>query len=293
MRITRKILQYIFTVALIIMALAICFACGNQNISEQENPQEPTMSKFTVQYETTVGGEISWTSNIQTSGNVRFVARLVGASSHSDITDTMTISDCTSNISIQTDCNVSCGGLLGYFNVLNIAILIENCSANGDIQIDNAENGTAGGFANNISSRNGFVTIQNCYATGDILTQSHANGFSDGFTDVIAFNCYSKSQVIGRYASGFVHTVQGTIRYCYATGNVTASNIACGFINVVHGNIEECYSAGTVYAPQAATDFIYGLQDGTNINCYSSSNIIMTNEDINTALLVVRFINIK
>lgn len=263
-------------------------------------------------------GKISWTSDITTSGGVRFVAGLVGVSSHSDITDTMTVSDCTSSVSIQTDCNVSCGGLLGYFYMPNTAILIKNCNASGNIQIDNAESGTAGGFAcdltlgvnsvvqnchssGNVSagSANGFVNnifsayigsviIQNCYSTGNMYGKSHANGFSDDLTDVLAVNCHSVSQVMTvngtGTATGFSNSLSGTIRNCYAICDVTGAR-SCGFSLHTSGTIQECYSSGTVYSMKAATAFIFTVFSGTVINCYSSSDIVMTNENINTAIL--------
>ena len=133
--------------------------------------------------------------------------------------------------------------------------LIENCSANIDIT-------TAGGGAIVHNNKENGV-VRNCTAAGVFYTTAMSTGAfantNDGLIEKssssVNVTCLRGKQdngkVWGHNAAGFIHSNNGTIRECSATGNVTINGGvvnygSAGFCQTNMGLIESCYSTGTI-----------------------------------------------
>jgi len=184
-----------------------------------------------------------------------------------DGTDTSTISDSNSSVSI-TLTNGSpvhyVGGLIGKDGEKTT---ITNCYSTGNLSCTLAGDVEGlGGFIGNL----GCVSVEQCYATGDVIFSGTDDNGVAGFA----------GQVESNNSSGLV----GTVKDCYAHGNVTstasgASNGTGGFIGQYTSSWNEplklmnCYAKGDVQSSGYAGGFIglyfaYG-GESTLENCYS------------------------
>ncbi len=180
--------------------------------------------------------------------------------------------------------------------------LIENCSANIDIT-------TAGGGAIVHNNKENGV-VRNCTATGAFYTTAMSTGAfantNDGLieksTSSVNVTCLRGKQdngkIWGHNGAGFIHSNNGTIRECSATGNVTINSGvvnygSAGFCQTNMGLIESCYSTGTItdtgsnldgdaVAQFVANNGLSGMvREGYPVirNCFSTSKIVYTDAE--------------
>lgn len=166
---------------------------------------------------------------------------------------------------------------------------IENCAVlNTNITAD------IGAVLGGMVSRN-YGIIRNSYVQGGTLTSNsttatgHAGFVGANEEGALIEKCWTSMTVSTRssYAGGFVGLgYGGTIKNCFALGNVTARDYSGGFVgrSVYSGNVyENCYAAGTVTVTGAeGNGFIGGNKpdsafqveqsEGIN-NCYYNSAV--------------------
>lgn len=156
---------------------------------------------------------------------------------------------------------------------------INSCFATGNVTNNSNYSGVGGLVGNNTG------TISNCYTQNGTITS--VSGSSFGIGGLVGINTgsglieksYSKCTVISpsQQAGGLVgrngFNTGGTVKNCYATGNVSGTIYSGGLIGiVVSGVIENCYSTGVVtisdpatYAQEAG---LIGSNSGTVTNCF-------------------------
>ena len=180
--------------------------------------------------------------------------------------------------------------------------LIENCSANIDIT-------TAGGGAIVHNNKENGV-VRNCTAMGAFYTTAMSTGAfantNDGLIEKssssVNVTCLRGKQdngkIWGHNGAGFIHSNNGTIRECSATGNVTINSGvvnygSAGFCQTNMGLIESCYSTGTItdtgsnldgdaVAQFVANNGLSGMvREGYPVirNCFSTSKIVYTDAE--------------
>lgn len=249
-------------------------------------------------------GSINITSDINERGDARNIGGLIGIGG-SETPQLISITNCSSEVDISSNCVAFCGGLISYlfqsdneyyiadsYATGNITItswngraggflsvievktdgsVIKNCYATGRIQASNAS-----GFADTISSMYQTIVIETCYSTGDVYGGSRGSGFANSVTAKSIINSYAKCNVTAGNASGFIYSFYGYMKRCFFEGTVQGSNQGIGFIMASNGTIEECYSAGTVKAGKVGTGFAF-TPSGTIKNCFSTADVIMTN----------------
>lgn len=133
-------------------------------------------------------------------------------------------------------------------------VAVTDCGSSASVAISGGNHTMAGGFAGYTNSQ-----ITRCYALGDVFagggqTQNDAGGF------------------VGQ-------TYDGTsISACWCAGNVRAEgepvffNMTGGFVGgFYHGTIKDCYAKGDVYAENALLGGFAGRFGAQMINCYSTS----------------------
>lgn len=171
--------------------------------------------------------------------------------------------------------------------VCNSYGLVDNCAViNTNITAD------TGAVLGGMISRN-YGYIRNSYVEGGSLTSNstssvgHAGFVGANETGGRIENCWTSMTVStqSEHAGGFVGLgYGGTIRNCFALGDVSARGYSGGFIGryVYNGNItENCYAAGTVTVTgdegngfnggnQSWSSFQYEQTQGTK-NCYYNS----------------------
>ena len=188
----------------------------------------------------------------------------------------------SSNASIQ-NLGIEGIGIKGDFYVGSLvgdnAGTINLCFATGNVT-NNSNYSGVGGLAGNNTG-----TISNCYTQNGTITS--LSGSSFGIGGLVGINTdsglieksYSKCTVISpsQQAGGLVgrngFNTGGTVKNCYATGNVSGTIYSGGLIGtVVSGLIENCYSTGVVtisdpaaYAQEAG---LLGANSGTVTNCF-------------------------
>ena len=208
--------------------------------------------------------------------------------------------------SVIRNCHVQ-GSFRGFANAIGgIASqnegLIENCSANIDIT-------TAGGGAIVHNNKENGV-VRNCTATGAFYTTAMSTGAfantNDGLIEKssssVNVTCLRGKQdngkIWGHNGAGFIHSNNGIVRECSATGNVTINSGAvnygsAGFCQTNMGLIESCYSTGTItdtggnldgdaVAQFVANNGLSGMvREGYPVirNCFSTSKIVYTDAE--------------
>lgn len=203
------------------------------------------------------------------------------------ISSTGTVEDLTLENAAITGGNTTCniGSLAGWNDGT-----IEDCHANASVAAgsDSYDGGGLVGWNQG--------TIRHCSARGTVTGGDYVTDFGGlvgGSFNGIIEDSYSASAVSGSGMStdlgglagynGQVSSVPpdaGTIRRCYATGNVTGHNYLGGLVgdNVnLNAIIENCYATGNVTGVGADTYIIGGLlgdnNRGTVRNCYSTGTV--------------------
>lgn len=211
------------------------------------------------------------------------------------------VKDCSSSATVEGYNNV--GGFVGTSGggPTNEPIAkYLNCSATGDVKAQYI----VGGFAGLASAG---ASITKCYATGTVEGTGYwsnngtsaAGGFvGHSYLAASITDCYATGDVVSRKGGGgFVGANQNLssmidserepmIKRCYATGNVTATDLfgnskAGGFVGVSgfgSSTIMDCYATGDVSGFQYIGGFA-GEMDSTNaVNCYTTSKVATSKE---------------
>lgn len=214
------------------------------------------------------------------SSNYLLIGGLVGYYFTNQSTETY-IDNSETFVSIFTNSG-KVGGFIGNIDgIKNSSLSISDCSVHGDIKAR-----VASGFI--YSAYLITTNIENCYTDNDIVGYGRAAGFICEAKGIALTNCKAMGNVSSRYinggnlgsATGFCYQISSsTMRYCCAIGNVTATD-AFGFAYLVSDcNFEQCYSSGEVTAVLHSAGFLFSLNRGNIINCYSISNVYNINED--------------
>lgn len=176
-------------------------------------------------------------TNVNVKGSLYGTKRTAGIVSYINSTNGCQFINCHTDIPILSN-GENCGGILGYAN--GQELLLENCSAKGDIQVGgNYCGGIIGSMAGgatirkcfsevNLTARTGNhiggligngsrlagaapSLIEDCYATGDVILTASGNRMAGGLIGVMENNC-----------------IGTTIRRCYASGDVKAVYMQVG-----------------------------------------------------------------
>ena len=210
------------------------------------------------------------------------------------------ICSCSTDVEITAFSNVSCGGFIGriydHAEKENVSILISECTAQGNIV---SNKGGAGGFIYELNMfKNSPVNIEKCYAKNDVTASGSVGGFISKFYNTNAADkiseitdCHAYGNVVGHNAAGFCAEVYAyknetksniLISGCSANGSVagTGDGEAAGFIYQSYRlDLEKCCSTGQVTALLHGGGFAFLFAYGTLNNCYSVSNVELTNTD--------------
>jgi hypothetical protein len=174
-------------------------------------------------------------------------------------------------------------GIYGNFYVGSLvgdnAGTINLCYATGNVTNNTNYSGVGGLVGNNTG------TISKCYSKNGTITSVSGSSFAIG--GLVGINTgtglieksYSKCTVISpsQQAGGLVgrngFNTGGTVKNCYATGNVSGTLYSGGLIGIViSGVIENCYSTGVVTisdpAAYAQAAGLIGDNSGTVTNCF-------------------------
>ena len=178
-----------------------------------------------------------------------------------------------SNVTINTS-----GNYVGFFSSLmnpdsNAVIIRDLVLDNIKVETDNGYAGALVGFVNS-SAR-----IINCGAKGTVTSTTRAGGllgFADSNPEIR--KCYADVNVTGAGdVGGFAGSIN-TATDCYAVGTVDkplSSGSVGGFAGAVTGSVKQCYAAGEV---TGASGNKYGFtgsigSSGSLTNCYYNSGL--------------------
>ena len=157
---------------------------------------------------------------------------------------------------------------VGFFK-LNTGIIKNLCIEDCEIIGGNQTGALVG------SSRYSTSLIENCYTTGTIIAERGCGGLV-GYTYYSkVFNSYSEANVKASSwaGGGLVGEMDGgSIKDCFATGNIETGSTSGGLIGYAKGTIENCYAESLVSSRDAAGGLI-GELNGTVINCYAEGNV--------------------
>jgi hypothetical protein len=182
-----------------------------------------------------------------------------------------TILDCSSSGYVKgyTD---YCGGLVGFLE----DSFVNNGNSSSTI------NGTedVGGL---IGAAFGSIYINNSYSTGVVYgTGDWIGGFIGYLSEGTINNSFSTSDIIANttvgpnYVGGFAGENNEKIINSYATGNVLGPGSVGGFVGLnsgLNGFIKNCYATGDVTGTQFDIGGLVGYNTGTINYCNSSGNV--------------------
>ena len=177
------------------------------------------------------------------------------------------------------------GGLIGYIDAnSSSSVIVSQSYATGDVIVTAGGGGSyssympysyAGGFV----GYNKNAEISHCYALGTVKASSGVNVNTDSSE-------YTSTSVAG----GFAAVNAGTIKNCYATGNVVANTDGAsetltsgGFVGTNSGSLTQCIAFGNVSSNGTNSTATYysggfvgnntsGSTSGTISSCYRNSN---------------------
>lgn len=243
-----------------------------------------------------VGGLIGWAWNAVTAymercwsscsviGRNRYVGGLVGQGG-------ATFVDCFSTGAVTADLYYV-GGLVGY----DRGSYFTRCYATGNITGVNHVGGLVGvggrgfadcyatgkitapgGDAGGLVGSGGSYFIR-CHATGDVIAaDNYVGGLVGDGGDSLVEDCYATGKVTGdgKDIGGLGGEIAGTIRRCFATGDVEATGPGQwrigGLVGDAGGTIENCYARGSVKVTSATDiDEVGGLIGGGGANIVNS-----------------------
>ena len=202
--------------------------------------------------------------------NDSYVGGLVGRNNGGNITNCYTIDGYVNGDSIT-------GGLVGEHDKGTISFCYSSCTVTSDPSDSLSHTGGLVGF----NYTDGIIT--NSYATGDLPEAGHPGGFVGRNLGSIR-NCYATGNVFGIIAGGFASTNRGLITNCYSTGNVSYSashlksyGYAGGFLGIngqetyYDGVVENCFATGNVSVRADSDDCYLGGLVGYEHKQYSFS----------------------
>ena len=233
----------------------------------------------------------------------KYVGGIVGYANGGKITD------CTNNCTIQNECTLTLGGIIGYAGVENgnfctiincenykklsagygkvggilgdseSYIKIIQCQNYGMVQSGDTAGGIAGSFGRRAASN---AVIDGCFNTGDIFA-NYAGGIAGSGCGTVR-NSYNAGKIVGTERSYAVAGIMGNcsanaiIEYCYNIGNAYADNGCAGGIlgNGGYGNesqIKSCYNIGNISCDSGNTGAILGKGSVTIANCFYLDNV--------------------
>ncbi len=143
------------------------------------------------------------------------------------------------------------GGFVGY----NFEAVINDCLATGTLDLTSVlEPKQVGGFVG--WTYGNTALVERCYAEGDVLGNTLGAGYgSEGF-------------------GGFAGYAGGTIRQCYASGEVLAWEKAGGFAGVGVGLIEDCSASGKTNATSRYSGGFVGIHSMGDIRRCLSTGLV-------------------
>lgn len=174
------------------------------------------------------------------------------------------------------------GGLIGYAD----SSTITDCSADCGVT-------TVYSMGGGLIAKMLHTDVSGCSSNGSVTGTSFSGdvlggliGQAEGTSSVI--NCFSTSSVSGRFdrAAGLIGQNYGTVRSCYATGNVDGQTGigAGGLIGYDLGSTWNCYATGNVNSSQqcggligakgSSSELYYSYSTGTVANVGMSGGLI-------------------
>ena len=184
------------------------------------------------------------------------------------------------NTGTVTSASYSVGGILGQIHEKNV-LEIEYCINEGEISTSGR--GNVGGIAGAIWGTT--ATVEHCFNSGNITTtSSHCANFGG----ILGYGLFTNNGSIG-------------INYCGNTGNVTAptynSTVEDGYNSNVggmvgrldkNGTITYCYNTGDLTAYRTVAGIAHLLYTGNTVtNCYSKGKITSTVTKQNAGIAIV------
>ncbi len=236
--------------------------------------------------------------NCETQGIIKTSGRYGDAAGGITATNRGLIKDCTANIEIIAD-----WGNVGGIAATNYGGRILDCTAVNNIYVGDSDvsgiarntihnqnagvisgctainNRLEGGYyrTGGISSSNyQYCTIVNCRSEGTVKGYQYVGGIVGDNSGTVLSSSSSADVIYGYgYAGGAIgeNITTGTAKYCYATGDITASGgIAYstgGFCGLSRNTITQCFSTGYVQSGSWTFGFIYPYdQNVAIVNCF-------------------------
>jgi The GLUG motif. len=176
----------------------------------------------------------------------------------------------------------SVGGIVGF---MGYSAFIENCYSAGGVSGDGDQIGGIVGYSE------GNIIIEDCYNTGEINgARSGVGGIVGNGANVTAVNCFNTGRVKGSTGSYNVGGLIGyansaTIWNCYNVDDVIGNGRVGGIIG--HSNssgttVRDCYNTGDVIASNSDVGGIVGNTNGVNLqNCYNTGDVSTSGSDVN------------
>ena len=184
--------------------------------------------------------------------------------------------DGNSKVVANIQCNRSPMNFIGFFGYVSNAFIhslgIETCNIIG------------GTFVGGLVGQADNSIIEDCNTTGSVTGRggSFVGGLI-GFSDNSAVsNCYAICEVSGiRFIGGLIGRNNGSIKSCYADGNITAEGYGVGgflggnggFLYDNYNHIINCYATGNVIGKGNIIGGFAGLNRGSINYCYATGNV--------------------
>lgn len=128
-----------------------------------------------------------------------------------------------------------------------------------------------------------YGTMEKCWSSGSVTATSSETSTAEAGGGLVGevidgstiSNCYSTASVTAPLAGGVVGSLDGTLKYCYATGKVTSNGPAGGICGIVSNvaNINNCLAMNAGGITGSTTGRIWGEGSITGSSNYATTKI--------------------
>ena len=226
-------------------------------------------------------------ANCQASGRVRGEAEVGGFAGF--LTDGSIVSHCSTSGEI-VPCGSSPSGIGGFAGTISDGCEISDCLASGNVSDGGV--GTIGGFVGSCSGNTenpNATKIQRCCSRGSVVGGTNIGGFAGSLEYCVVSDCCSSGSTTatgqtvsaGGYtttsanAGGFAavaspSTGGGTLRHCYASGQVTVPS-AAGITDVITSGGLTPFNIPAEYIAYLSADQLQSMLEPSDC-CYWNKN---------------------
>jgi len=218
-----------------------------------------------------VGGIAGYTGSTDTISNCEFTGSVTGLNYVGGIGGSGGIVSACSTLTGSVNGVTCVGGIVG-----ECSNLIDSCYSEATVTATESQVGGIAGYVY------GGRTIVDCYSSGNVICTGASATYYSAVGGIVGYGagtsgtyvnierCYATGTVTGYggWVGGIVGGLKGTVKDCYATGNVSSTNFgsaggvfghsAAGFFDN-NPVIQNCYATGNV----SGTEFSGGIQGGS------------------------------